>query len=227
MRARFPIRALLLLTLAIGCSKTESTEEPVRERVIVPVVGLELTVPVGWSLDPSAKLESADAGGLALRLISTHAVSGSPRIDVNLDPAQDKPAQLGELLRRSLEDMNEYERSGDIKIQHVDRREVRIGPRRAFRVAHDYTLEGPSGQIAISQLATLLVLDGRGIVVTAAGRTELFHPQSAEIDLVLSSLSVVMPPAGVAPVKKGDGVSAEQVVEKAQQLVEPMVLDDE
>lgn len=213
------------LTMFAGCTEDEAIEPP-RERVVVPVVGLELTIPPGWSIDPEAKLEAPDQGGLALRLIATDAVSGSPRIDVVLDPEGNAPAQLEDLLRRSLDDMNEYQKSGAIKIQRVDRREIRIGPRRGYRVAHDYTLEGPSGQIAISQLATLLVLDGRGIVVTAGGRTELFHPQSAEIDRVLSSLAVVMPPDGMAPVKKGPGITTEEVVEKAQQLVEPMVLDE-
>ncbi len=218
------IACAALVSLA-GC-KNEEAEEPPREKVVVPVVGLQLTIPSGWSIDPEAKPKDPEAGGLALRLIATDAVSGSPRIDVVLDPERESPAHLEELLRRSLEDMNDYEESGAIKIQRVDRREIRIGPRRAYRVAHDYTLEGPNGQIAISQLATLFVLDGRGIVVTAGGRTELFHPQSAEIDRVLSSLAVVMPPEGVGPVEKGTGITTEEVVEKAQQLVEPMVLDE-
>ncbi|MEO1481398.1 MAG: hypothetical protein AAFU77_04780 [Myxococcota bacterium] len=224
MKAGLALAALLLS--AGACKSGGESAEPEPQTVVVPVVGLELKVPSGWSVDPENELESAAAGGLALRMISTSAVTGSPRIDVVLDPANDGRTQLDDLIKRSLDDMARFEETGTIEIQHIERREIRIGPRRAYRVSHDYTMKTPGGEIALSQLATLFVLDGRGIAVTAGGRTELFHPQNAAIDTVLTSMQVVMPPPGIKPVPSVPGITAEQVADKAKQLVEPMVLED-
>ncbi|MEM6274271.1 MAG: hypothetical protein AAF735_03425 [Myxococcota bacterium] len=219
-------RHAVWLLVTVSCA-SEVKDQQTDDLVVVPVVGLQLSIPRGWSMDGSAALQDPDRGGLALRLISTTAVTGSPRIDVVLDAHNDEGSDLDDMLQRSLADMADYERKGAITIQHIDRREVRVGPRRAYRIAHDYTMNTPDGPIAISQLATLLVLDGRGVAVTAGGRTELFHPQSGRIDKVLSNMQVVMPPAGMKAVKKDDSPSAsEVVVDGAQQLLEPMVLDD-
>ncbi|MEM6531235.1 MAG: hypothetical protein AAF654_01360 [Myxococcota bacterium] len=226
MSRRWRALAWLSALACAHCNGASEEDAPPQKTVVVPVVGLELKVPTGWSVDPGNELEDPNRGGLALRMISTEAVSGSPRIDVVLDPANEGRTQLDDLIRGSLEDMAKFEKSGAIDIQHIERREIRIGPRRAYRVSHDYTMKTSNGEVALSQLATLFVLDGRGIAVTAGGRTELFHPQTAAIDAVLTSMQVVMPPAGTKPMEKDGGLTADEVADKAKQLVEPMVLED-
>ncbi|MEL6340021.1 MAG: hypothetical protein AAFQ65_08930, partial [Myxococcota bacterium] len=71
-------RHAVWLLLAVACT-AEVKDQPKDDLVVVPVVGLQLSIPRGWSIDDSSALQEPDRGGLALRLISTTAVTGSPR----------------------------------------------------------------------------------------------------------------------------------------------------
>ena len=44
-------------------------------------------------------------------------------------------------------------------------------------------------QFAITQVSTFLVSQGRGVAITAAGRTELFHPLAESVETILGGLS--------------------------------------
>lgn len=189
----------LLLAIVALPSCREKNEGPIRSWVVTPVVGLKLAVPPGWSLDDNTVLDNPDQGGVALRLISTRAVSGAPRIDVILDKKIKRGTELDALLRRSLDAMADFQQQGVISIHQVDRREVNVGPRRAYRVTHDYTMITPGEPVVISQLATLMVLDGRGVAITANGRQELFQPHLEPINHTFNTLQVVMPPGGLTP----------------------------
>ena len=71
---------------------------------------------------------------------------------------------------------------------------VSLGPRRAFRVRHEYVLlQANAPPLSVTQVSALFVLDGRGVAVTAAGRTELFRPIEDSILEMLSGLNVTVP----------------------------------
>jgi len=100
-------------------------------------------------------------------------------------------------LSRNLREIASMENGGSVRITRVDQRPFAIGPRRAYRVLHEYAMLSPGqAPIAVTQISTILVLNGRGVTITAAGRTELFHPLSDSIERILSNLALPVPEAG-------------------------------
>jgi len=91
------------------------------------------------------------------------------------------------------------ESAGEIQITSVRQDPIKVGVRDAFRLRHEYTLGKGNDSLSISQVSTLLILNGRGIVVTAYGRTELFHPMAASVEEVLRGLRVQVGGARPAP----------------------------
>jgi hypothetical protein len=179
---------------ALSCSNTESSASPTFR---VPEIDLEIPRLSGWVVDSAVKAEDTAKGGVIFRLSRESAVPLSPRIDVYLEPLRTQPSVLEEFLTQNLRDIARLETGGSIRITQVDQRPISLGPRRAFHVLHEYAMLTPGqAPIAITQLSTILVLDGRGVAVTALGRTELFHPLADSIERILTGLSL--------PVPKGD-----------------------
>jgi hypothetical protein len=116
---------------------------------------------------------------------------GSPRIDVTLQAQRQSTVSLEQLVAENLRDMARLEEEKQIKIASIDQQNSKIGQRRAIRVRHEYTVGNDTNQIAISQLAVMFVLNGRGIVITAYGRTELFHPLAASIEKLLGGVFIM------------------------------------
>jgi hypothetical protein len=164
----------------------------------VPGASLEVPRTAGWSRDESAVSGTPDKGGIVFRLVRTQAVTGSPRIDVVLEPRSSSSTLIEDFLERNLRDMNALERSGGIHIEGIDERPVQVGPRRGYHVRHEYVVA--SSEIAITQVSVFLVLDGRGVAITAAGRTELFVPLVSEVDAVLNGIRTAIPNASSGPV---------------------------
>jgi hypothetical protein len=153
-----------------------------------PGVGLEVPLLPGWALDDTI----APDGRTVLRLVRAQAVTGSPRIDVLLDPPAGGRAELGELLERSLREIAALERAGTIRIDGVEQRPVHLGPHRAYRLHHEYVLT--SSDVGVTQDSVLVILSGRAVAVTAVGRTELFTPLRSDIETVLRGLRSPAPP---------------------------------
>ena len=152
----------------------------------------------GWVLDPQVPpLDPNTQGGVVLRLIRESHVVGSPRIEVVLEPPPVSPTLLQSFLTHSLQEMAHLERGGQVHINHVEQRPMRVGSHPAYRVRHEYTVGQGAGSVAINQVSTLFVLSGRGVAVSAAGRVELFHPLSDSILKMLDGLQLVgdSPPA--------------------------------
>ena len=151
---------------------------------LVTDVGLEVPRLPGWAQEAST--HDKNASGIVLRLVRTQAVTGSPRIDVVVEPRAAAPTQIEDFLKRNLREMSVLERSGSIRIDDLEQRPVSVGTQRGYRIRHEYVLT--SGEAAITQVSTFLVLNGRGVAVTAVGRTELFTPLAKAVDAVLSGL---------------------------------------
>jgi len=162
------------------------------------VRGIDLDVPQrdGWKRDRAAEVENADAGGVALRLVRKNAAVGSPRIDVVLDPKLGALTNIEDFLQRNLTQMRTLEKSGQLHLSDVEQQAVTIGPRRGYRVRHEYILA--TAQVAVTQIAVLLVLDGRGVAVSASGRTELLLPLADDVDAILRGLRTPLPAQGAA-----------------------------
>ncbi len=174
---------LLASALASSCSRRSGVAG---EWDAVPGVALEVPLLTGWQRDASVQPPGPGAGGVALRLVRAQAVAGSPRIEVLLDERRDGGASLQEVVERNLREMNALERSGSLRLEGEEQRPITVGSRRAWRLRHEYVLG--SGDVSITQVSVLLVVDGRGVAVTAAGRTELFTPLAGDVDAVLAGL---------------------------------------
>ncbi len=123
----------------------------------------------GWVLDTSLiPLDTAHTGGTIMRLQRNGAVAGSPRLDVVVEPPQPHPAVVEEFLTRNLQAMGALEAKKDIHIDRVEQRHIYVGSHPAYRVHHEYTVGTGSSQVAINQVSNFLVVEGRGVAVTAA-----------------------------------------------------------
>ena len=157
------------------------------------IEGLALEIPQvhGWTPDENIAAES-EAGGTVFRLVRESAIAGSPRIDVYLSPPSPHPITLAAFVAKNRAELMRMQARNAIRILEEDEKPIYIGPRAGVRLRNEYTMGNGGNAITITQLSTLLVLDGRGIAVTAVGRTELFHPLAQSIDAVLSGIRTTM-----------------------------------
>ena len=167
----------------------------------------------GWQPDTASNTNptEADKGGTVLRLVRESAVVGSPRMDVVLEPQPAQPTQVEEFLSRNLQEMGKLESSGQIHIIQVEQKRVLLGSHAAYRVHHEYTVGSGNGQAAINQVSTFVVLGGRGVAITVAGRTELFHPLAESVEHMLDGLRIQNEGAAVMPDKNTPAVDLGKV----------------
>jgi hypothetical protein len=156
----------------------------------VPSTTLRLPKKPGWLRDPNLAPTSGRSGGTVLRLVRQGAVPGSPRIEVAVDRSGDGPAVLEDFLTRNLRDMGRLEAAGQIHILHVEQQRIALAALPAYRVRHEYTAGQGNTQVSLYQVSIFVVAEGIGITVTAAGRTELFHPLGRSIAEVLEGMTV-------------------------------------
>jgi hypothetical protein len=168
-----------------------------REAVTVEVFrveGVPLTVPklADWMLDPTVVPQLGREGGLVMRLVQRSNVAGAPRIEVLQAPIPQPgaAAHLDEWLTQNLKDMGALETAGKIRILHVDQQRITVGHTPAYRVHHEFTAGTGNAQASLYQVSTFLVFEGRGLAISAAGRTELFHPQASAIARILDGVSL-------------------------------------
>src|SRR5687768_15161118 len=127
------------LTCAAACSGDADTG---LTYFAIEAVGLRVPKLDGWHRERKAEAPSAEQGGVVLRLVREQAVAGAPRIDVTVTPKNGRLFTIDEFLGKNLQEMTELERSGGLRIASVDQRPIQIGPRRAYRVRHEYMLGG-------------------------------------------------------------------------------------
>ena len=183
--------SLLLFGAAAACNRGDVEDRG----PVFQVPGLvQLPRLEGWSAEqlPPA---GAEAAPVLLRLVRESAVPGSPRVTVVAEPPGGRSTVPEEYLTRNLRDMGQLEASGQIRIIDVEQQRRTVGGLSGFRVRHEYTLGSGTAQIAITQISIFLVSRGRGITVSAAGRTELFHPLAKSIDTMLAGLRPLPAPS--------------------------------
>ena len=188
--SRHTVVTALLLALGVITACTKPPEGAAPEYFSAPPLTLSIPKLAGWMPDPNIKVNDAASGGIVLRLVRESAVAGSPRVDVVWEPTRERASILEEFLTRNLREMAALEQGGQIHIQHVDQRSVQLGASPAWRVHHEYSLGSGNAQVSINQVSTFVVIDGRGVAVTAAGRTELFHPLARQIEGMLDGLVI-------------------------------------
>lgn len=188
MSLRLAVLAASVVFATSACRRAQHADDA---PFVAEAIGLSLPHHAGWMRDTTVRLEDVGKGGLLMRLTREEQVAGQPRIEVIIDPVPVKPVFLEDVLSRALRDMADYEQRGEIDIQTLDQKPFRIGPRRGFRVTHTYVMS-KSENIGITQTSTLFVLDGRGIAVTAVGRTELYTPLADDIDSIMTGMQVAL-----------------------------------
>lgn len=169
-----------------SCSEDTKSGPPAHE---IDEVGVLVPKLEGWEVSPEAATSDLFKGGTALRLVRANAPAGSPRIDVFVAPAN-QGTTLDAFLTQGLRQMGDLESQGTMRITSVDQQPIQLGPRRAHLVRHEYTMGRGERQLAFTQLTTFIVVDGRGVSVTALGRTELFAPLEDSIHRILTGLRV-------------------------------------
>jgi hypothetical protein len=197
----WPLGLLLAaLSLSPGCKKhPPAGSNPAATYFLVEPVQLKIPRLPGWLQDPAVGAEpAAGAPGTTLRLVRQSAVAGSPRLDVVLTAVTEQPMSVETFLTRNLQQMAQLERSGQIHITNVEQSRVTLGSLPAYRVRHEYAVGTGAGQASINQVSTFFVLQGRGVAVTAAGRTELFHPLAHDVETMMQGLRLADMP-GPAP----------------------------
>lgn len=182
--------ALVLATAlcVVGCKQKNKT--PAEVYFVADGTGLQLPKLPGWVRDTNVPPLDLAKGGIALRLVRDSAVPGSPRIEVVIEGPQGAATVLEDYLTRNLREMGELETSGRIRILHVEQKHVMLHGLPAYEVRHEYTMGSGSAQISLNQVSIFVALNGRGITVTAAGRTELFHPLAENVELILEGISI-------------------------------------
>lgn len=190
--AGFRGRLFVPLALCILWGPTACTQPKNVTQEIFRVEGTAMVLPkVGdWVPDATISPANPSAGGLMMRLVQKSSVPGSPRIEVRLDPPTALPTVLNAYLTRNLRDMGALEAAGDIRILHVDQEHITVGQIPAWRVHHEFTTGTGTSQVSLYQVSTFLVFEGRGMTLSAAGRTELFHPLASSIAQVLDGASL-------------------------------------
>jgi hypothetical protein len=181
--------ALVGCTLA-GASCHMPHSDPIQESFRVPGTNVTLPKAQGWVRDRNLAPTDGVQGGTVLRLVRQGDVPGSPRIDVVTDAQAQPPTLLEDYLTRNLRDMGQLEASGSIHIVHVDQQRIMVGTTPAYRVHHEYTAGKGASQVSLYQVSTFIVVDGKGLTVTAAGRTELFHPLGRSIADILDGMAI-------------------------------------
>lgn len=195
-RALAPMAVWFALALG-GCRAAAPPQDS--DTFGVSSTTLRLPKKSGWARDQNLAPTSGKAGGTVLRLVRQGAIPGSPRIEVVIDRTGGGAAVLEDFLTHNLRDMGQLEASGQIHILRVEQQRIAVGVLPAYRVHHEYTLGQGNSQISLYQVSTLLVLDGTGITVTAAGRTELFHPLARSIAEVLDGMTAGGQPTPAPP----------------------------
>lgn len=169
-----------------GCKdRTSRVEEVFR----VPYTTLVLPRVDGWEPASDVRPTDGDAGGLMMRLVQRSAVPGSPRIEVILEPKQSRATTLADFTDRNLREMAALEQAGKIHILHVAQQPTQVGAVPAWRAQHEFTLGQGKGQVSLYQVSTFCVFNGRGVSITASGRTELFHPLAGSIARLLEGIT--------------------------------------
>ncbi|MBI5507404.1 MAG: hypothetical protein HY903_01505 [Deltaproteobacteria bacterium] len=188
----FRLPVLLLLSGAnAACSGNDSSAGPIFK---VPELQIELPKLSGWTVDPTIKTEDLAKGGVVFRLVRESPVPMSPRIDVYLETLKTRPTNLEEFLTENLREIARLESGGSIRITQVEKRPLKVGMRPGYHVLHEYAMLTPGqAPIAITQISAIFVLNGRGVAITAAGRTELFHPLAESIERILTGVALPIP----------------------------------
>ena len=185
-----------VLAACLACNARRSVGQ---ELYRVPHTALALPRLADWVPDTTVTPASAATGGLMLRLVQRSSVPGSPRVEVLLEPPRPSPTILADYLIRNLQDMGALESAGQIRILHVEQQRIMVGHTPAYRVHHEFTTGTGTSQVSLYQVSTFLVFDGRGITLSAAGRTELFHPLATSIAGVLDGAQLDGPNVNPAP----------------------------
>lgn len=181
----------ILLISVVACDEGGRSPDP---RFPVGDQGMDLgiTLPrlAGWERDPDVELADPDQGGTALVLFRPNAPVGSPKITVDITGQAPQRLRLDAFLSQNLRNMGNLERETGMRITRVAQKPLTLGPRRAFFVRHEFTIGTDANQQALTQLAAIFIVDGRGITATAVGRTELFHPLSEQITRILTGIRI-------------------------------------
>lgn len=187
-RRKGPAELAIALTalLAYGCTANDSGSY-----YRVDAIDLRIPMAEGWQQDAKVSLASSEAGGTALRLIRQSAIAGSPRITVEIEPKKAVATRLAPFVEQNLRQMAAMEHGGKISLNKAEKRRTPVGPRLAYRLRHEFSIgQGRPEAISLTQVSLVMVVDGRGVTVTASGRTELYSPLTLGIEQLLDGIRI-------------------------------------
>lgn len=188
----------IIFAIGLGCT----SKTPMRDdQDVFQALGIAVPKLAGWRRDTNIAPLKANAGGIFARYVFGAAqengrpvvpIPGGPRIDLWVTPPDEKMTSLGRFAQKSISGLETLQAKGKIKILSQHTEKVQLGLRDeifALRVQHSYA---PLGSTApISQISLFFIHQGRGLTAVAAGRTELFHPLSQDLNHFLNNIESV------------------------------------
>ena len=186
------LRAVLCCALcSLACTPKEAAEPGLTK---VPHFPLELAIPDGWVLDSSDLTEDPAKGGSVLKLVRKSQVTGSPRIDFSLSPLTTAPQKLEAVARLASGQMTRLQQQSQFTPQGNSERKVTFAGHPAIRLEQSYTLGSNSTEVAVAQFSIVTVINERGLIITSAGRRELFTPLASELETLLKNVKATPTP---------------------------------
>ena len=181
---------LWLCLSSLGCPPSDQTSP---SHVTISEVNLQLPIPEDWIVTTSVHMEDPAKGGDVLQLTPASTVPGSPRVVVTLSPLSTQPPSLRELSRQTKREMDSMKKSNKVTFTNQSQTSRQFAGQDAMEFNQSYTLGVGASTIAVNQFQLVTVLNGRGVSVTAGGRSELYTPFEKSITQMLQNAQFLQP----------------------------------
>ena len=179
---------LFLLVTSLGCTDLVA---PASNALPIPHLEISCELATGWEVDQSVPIIDPAKGGLLMRLQPRDRISGSPRLEVRLDPLRVKAVSLEAFVKETLDSLKRVKGGGAAKTVQIQETQTQLMGLPAVRIDHHYTIGQEMTQFSVSQSSWFTMIGGRATVFSVSGRTELTTPRMGEIESVLNSLAPV------------------------------------
>ncbi len=172
------LRRIAILFWFCGCESLEG------ERLLVPAAHVSLFLPANW--------EGTQLNSDAALFEATPRAIKTVKLQVLLEPRA--APTLEDMQKRALLDVQELARKSGLKIEDVTQIAQKRGHIQGMRLVHQMISEkAGTAKLELTEIADLLPIDGKAVVVMVLGPKEQIDAVSAEIDRVLASVRSLTP----------------------------------
>lgn len=154
-----------------------------------------------WTANRVKPISDRARGGQLASLTRRFAPTGSPRVDIAIEPLRARQTDAAALLKKRQAQLSQTADSEHLEISASEFSKARFAGSPASRLTQSYLLGAKTAptRLSITQVTTVAIqeLPGdvapRTIITTAVGRTELLTPLLPELDTMLESCAISPP----------------------------------